>query len=356
MIFWRGNLRGVARSVVDSHENMAAEQPSTPDVFSLVSSRASPVPSEIFSHTLLLGEADLSFARALALQGGLSGTVTATELGNPVDVANRYFSGSEEALAARCAELHLLGVRTVLGVDVTRLECNDECHHWRSPAFVRSPLWEDDGSPPVDRVVFNFPHTTRPGKMAKLLLQLFRSVRATIARGQTQPGCTVEMRLRHVGGGGDEGQLLRSRYGHEEAASVACFELISVSESDLDVLANFGYEHRSTKRNARCGHLDRVNIWRWRAAVVAAPSLQRLTEGCRRDVFFVPEAILEHRVTSFQSWKGEILVQYYLVQWRGHPSEDECTWELARDLQFSPGLEIRKAYDARTYTTGHRQQ
>ena len=43
---------------------------------------------ERVTHILLLGEADFSFARALALRGGLGGvTITATELGTHMSVS-----------------------------------------------------------------------------------------------------------------------------------------------------------------------------------------------------------------------------------------------------------------------------
>ena len=131
---------------------------------------------------MLLGEADMSFARVLGLQG-FSGVITATELEKPSHLAVRHF-GSHSRLAERCNELARLGIRVALGVDGIRLERNEVCHHWSVVAseFIKAPLWRTD-VPPVSRFVFNFPHTTRPGKMQKLLNQFFRSVRASIARG-----------------------------------------------------------------------------------------------------------------------------------------------------------------------------
>ena len=304
-------------------------------------------------HVLLLGEADFSFARAMGRRGGLEKTaVTATELGTPADVSNRYFSGSVEELGMRCDELHSLGVRVVLGVDVCRLECNDTCHHWmaKQQRFVEAPLWSgcDDaaaaaaaGLPPVSQVVFNFPHTTRPGKTAKLLAQMFRSIRVLIARGFAHAACDVELRLRHVSSGEDAGKLIRSQYGHDEAAAAACFDAVSVDESDLHLWP--GYEHRSTKRNARCGHLDLVNMHRWRAAPMRPPSVQPLPLGCnhRRDVFFTAEAIVERRMVEIDTWKGGQVRAQYLVRWRGHPSPEEYTWEDARDLD----VELRKDFE-----------
>ena len=203
-------------------------------------------------HTLLLGEGDLSYALALG-KLGFNGLVTATELGSSDDVRDRYFAGSGEALARRCDELLHLGIRVVLGVDTILLERNNMCLHYHSESseFVAAPLWSGSVAP-VSRCVYNFPHTTRPGKTAKLLRQAFLSVRGCIARGYARPGCEVEMRLRHVGGSHDEGQLIRSRTGHVEAAAAAGFELVSVSASDLPALEAAGYEHRTTKRAARC--------------------------------------------------------------------------------------------------------
>jgi len=298
---------------------------------------------------LLLGEGDLSFARAIGLSKRFLGTtVTATELGTPSDVCSRYFNGSSKSLMARCAELLELGVHVALGVDVTRLECSDTCYHWRDGTFVQAPLWAAEVGPPSSSlVIFNFPHTTRPGKTAKLLKQCFRSLRACIATGFARPGCRVEMRLRHEGHLRDACQLIRSRYGHEEAAAAACYDLVSVAESDLDSLEAHGYEHRSTKRNARCGHLEFVNVWTWQAARCAPPSVQALPDGCRRDVFFAPEEICGRELRPHHSWNGERDVPHYLVRWRGHPARSECTWEPARDV----GLELRRAYDAAEMAT-----
>jgi len=117
-----------------------------------------------------------------------------------------------------------------------------------------------------------------------------------------------------------------------------------VSESDLDALAEFGYEHRSTKRNASCGNLELVKVWRWEAEPLGPPSTQHLPEGCRRDVFYAPETVVDCRMHPFVSWKGPSPNgrRHYLVRWRGHPEADECTWEPARDLDF----ELRKEYDS----------
>ena len=286
-------------------------------------------------HTMLLGEADMSFAKVLGLQG-VSGVVTATELDEPSDLVDRYF-GSSVQLAERCSELADLGIRVALGVDGIRLECNDLCHHWcaSSSNFVKAPLWRAD-VPPVSRFVFNFPHTTRPGKMRKLLRQLFRSVRASIARGFACPDCRVEMRLLHTAP-----QLIRSRYHHEEAAAAACFELISVEPADLEHLCRLGYEHVATKRHALAGVHTAASMWTWRASVLSSPRLQMLPHGCRRDVLFVAEALCAREMRERASWKGAIQVPYYLVRWGGHAGSDEWTWERACDLD----LELRRAFD-----------
>ena len=305
------------------------------------------------THVVLLGEADLSYARALGLRGTIKGAVTATELRKPADLRDNYFGGSDEALAQRCDELQRLGIRVVLGVDVKRLDSDDICYHWRTSstgaasAFVEAPLW-DNGDPPVSQFTFNFPHTTVPGRMEKLLRLAFHSMRKCVAAGIATPHCAVEMRLRHGPSGcrsaPQEGGLLRSAYCHEEAAADACFDLTSVGESDLEALAQFGYQHRSTKRNASCGHLDLVKVWRWAAAPISTPSTQRLPAGGRRETFFVPERILDCQMHDFVSWKGPSPGgrRHYLVCWRGHPQVDEHTWEPARDL----ALELRRAYDA----------
>jgi hypothetical protein len=55
------------------------------------------------------------------------------------------------------------------------------------------------------------------------------------------------------------------------------------------------YEHRSTKRNASCGNLELVKVWRWEAEPLGPPSTQHLPEGCRRDVFYAPETVVDCR-------------------------------------------------------------
>ena len=285
-------------------------------------------------HTMLLGEADMSYAKVLGLQG-FNGVITATELDDPSHLVDRYF-GSHSRLAERCNELTCLGIRVLLGVDGIRLERNDVCHHWcASSEFIKAPLWSAY-VPPVSRFVFNFPHTTRPGKMCKLLNQIFRSVRASIARGFARPDCRVEMRLLNAAP-----QLIRSRYGHEDAAAASCFELISVAPADLDQLCSLGYEHVATKRHALAGVRVAASMWTWRAGVLSSPRLQLLPRGCRRDVLFTPEALIARETREHASWKGGIQVPYYLVRWQGFPGSDGCTWERAGDLD----LELRRAFD-----------
>ena len=101
------------------------------------------------------------------------------------------------------------------------------------------------------------PHTTRPGKMAKLLMQMFRSLRCCIAAGFARR-IAVEMRLRHA-----RARRTRpahgSRYGHEEAAAASLFDLLSVSESDLRSSRDMA---TSTAHEAEmpCGHLERAGV------------------------------------------------------------------------------------------------
>eukprot|EP00587_Corethron_hystrix_P008070 CAMPEP_0113312196 /NCGR_PEP_ID=MMETSP0010_2-20120614/9121_1 /TAXON_ID=216773 ORGANISM="Corethron hystrix, Strain 308" /NCGR_SAMPLE_ID=MMETSP0010_2 /ASSEMBLY_ACC=CAM_ASM_000155 /LENGTH=327 /DNA_ID=CAMNT_0000167969 /DNA_START=98 /DNA_END=1081 /DNA_ORIENTATION=- /assembly_acc=CAM_ASM_000155 len=295
-------------------------------------------------HIVLLGEADLSFALALGRRGGLGGyRVTATELGDPADVCDRYFRGSDAALASRCDELSRLGIRVVLSVCAKRLERNEDCYHWRatSGSFAKAPLWD---GPPVSRFVFNFPHTTQSGRTGALLRRFFRSVRRSIACGLVEKTCRVEMRLRHVGLAPEAGGLRRAAYDHEEAAAAALFRLASVEESDLDNFAEFGYAHRTTERGKSCGHLDLTKVWRWTADPIASPKTQPLPPGTRRDFFFAPERIMDRKMLPFVSWKGPCPEGrlHYLVRWHGYPSDDECTWEQARDIP----LDFRRTFDS----------
>ena len=311
-------------------------------------------------HAVLIGEGDFSFARALGRLGGVGGgVITATELGDPADVDGRYFGGAHgTTLAARAGELSHLGINMVLGVDAISLECNDTpVHRWcpETAGFVQSRLWlVPPESPPASRFVFNFPHTTRPGKMAKLLRQFFRSVRACVAHGFARSDCLVVMRLLD-----DSSQrVVRSRYGHEEAAAAAGFDLVSVAPADLSSLERMGYEHLSTKHKALAGVHAPAREWMWQAAPVSCPSLQPLPEGCRRDVFFVAEELLERELREHVSWNGRVFVPHYLVRWRGHGGRDdagglgECTWERAGDVD----LELRRAFDRGLVGTGAHAQ
>lgn len=164
-------------------------------------------------------------------------------------------------------------------------------------------------------------------------------MRRSVAFNLAELNCRVEMRLRHA----EEGGLKRSSYGHEEAAASACFGLLSVGESDLDVLYEFGYEHRTTERDVSCGHLEHTKIWRWAAEPIASPSSQILPPGTRRDFFFAPDKIVDRGMRPFVSWKGPCKYGrlHYRIRWCGHPGDAECTWEESRDLE----LNIRQAFD-----------
>ena len=149
------------------------------------------------------------------------------------------------------------------------------------------------------------------------------------------------MRLREAGRG-QEGMLIRSAYGHEEAAAAAYFDLISVADSDLHLFSALGYAHRASKRNASSlAEGESISLWTWRAAPLASPRHQPLPLGSRRDTFYCPDVLLDKRITAHEAWNGEAQVPYYLVQWRGYPSADECTWEPSRALD----AEVRLGYD-----------
>ncbi|KAL3915935.1 MAG: hypothetical protein SGPRY_007027, partial [Prymnesium sp.] len=101
---------------------------------------AATIPSGMYSpgmSILLLGEADFSFAAALALMWGDATNITATSLDAEPIALNKYSSASDNVESVRS-----LGGRVEFGVDATRL---------RAHAGVR----KREG---YDRIVFNFPH------------------------------------------------------------------------------------------------------------------------------------------------------------------------------------------------------
>ena len=115
------------------------------------------------SSILILGDGDMSFANALAThcrRQGLECHIVATELGDPGDVADRYFDKDPVQLASRMTDLERLGVSVVLGVDSTAIESLDRQRRWREGEWRNESVWSC-GASPFGLVIWNFPHTTK---------------------------------------------------------------------------------------------------------------------------------------------------------------------------------------------------
>ena len=138
---------------------------------------------------LLLSEADYSFTRAFARatnddhpEGGVE--LTATEYGNPTDLADRYYAGdttkTNDAVEKILHETDL--VRDVIcDLDARRLgtpSCT--CRRWNAPTGGwedrPSPFWNgcNTGTKGYDLLIFNFPHSDRAGRADKLVRVLFK--------------------------------------------------------------------------------------------------------------------------------------------------------------------------------------
>lgn len=312
---------------------------------------------------LLLGEGDFSFARALgrrraSVVGKSCGTsplseissvdipssldtwrIVASEVGTFDQVCVRYFDGQPASLEARCQCLSDLGVEVLFGLDATHLgDHHLACQRWcpKTRQLISNQcFW---GLLPVQQValaqvVFNFPHTDRHGKISHLLRGFFRGLRSAIRQDLMPNECQVEMRLRHVSFEADG--IHRSAYGHQAAASDAGFSIASVERCDLDPWREAGYAHRSTKRNASCGHLENnTKTWKWQAQLFdQAPGevARPLPGGCPTSFFYAIEGVLDTRVVPGPPGGRRAFLNQVLVHWKGF-SKDQSTWEFTRDV------------------------
>ena len=222
------------------------------------------------SQVLLLGEADFSFARALARELADTGKetfrsmeITATEYGNETDIANRYYGSDFNSLVESMISLMRLGVKEIMcGLNARQLgqpSCtckrwDDRTKGWEDP----SPFWNDRTK--FDLIVFNFPHSDQAGRAAKLVRALFKQIRICVDDGRLPPAIVLEMRLRLP-----SGTNIRSLYKHEEAAEESQFELIGTWPSDLQRWERLGYQHKWTRRDATCRDIGlRSQVWRWK--------------------------------------------------------------------------------------------
>ena len=230
-----------------------------------------PAPAyEEYQQVLLLGEADFSFARALARELADTGKetfrsmeITATEYGNETDIANRYYGSDFNSLVESMISLMRLGVKEIMcGLNARQLgqpSCtckrwDDRTKGWEDP----SPFWNDRTK--FDLIVFNFPHSDQAGRAAKLVRALFKQIRICVDDGRLPPAIVLEMRLRLP-----SGTNIRSLYKHEEAAEESQFELIGTWPSDLQRWERLGYQHKWTRRDATCRDIGlRSQVWRWK--------------------------------------------------------------------------------------------
>lgn len=235
-----------------------------------------------FTSVLLVGEADFSFARALARQNELdildqdysSMKITATEYGSVSDVTNRYFEGDASIMQQSMANLQEMNAirEIVCGINVRLLgktngkeictgqKWNAATNSWDNS----SPFWATvRGTKMFDLIIFNFPHSNQAGRAAKLIQAFFKQVRLCVDDLRMSPSVVVEMRLRDQ----ENQSHIRTFYRHIESASSSNFELIGVWESDLAHWEALGYSHKWTKKNQSCRDLgSRSHVWRWKPA------------------------------------------------------------------------------------------
>jgi hypothetical protein len=233
-----------------------------------------------FHNALLLGEADFSFAFAFAQE--FTGSITASEYGSGDDIANRYFDGGTEKLAAllnanRDSHSHSnsnSAVHIVSSLDARVLgdEQNCTCERWNGTSSSWDPptrFWDNtqqNHNTSYDIVIFNFPHTDKNGKAPRLLRALLKQLRQCVQDGRLPSTVVLEMRLRDDEDENENNTRtnhVRAAYKHEEAAAESMFELIGTFDNDLERWEKLGYEHRMTKRRASCRGLP-CKVLRWR--------------------------------------------------------------------------------------------
>jgi hypothetical protein len=236
---------------------------------------------------LLLGEADFSFALALARCHMAASTnpapvIVATEYGSPADVASRYYDEDLGRVASRVAELNAAGVTVAFNVDSTTLATPEPtCVQFAATSTPEQvvtesvPLWSlPAAAAPFTTVVFNYPNSKgRPakrGRQQKLLLDTFGALRQCVALGRCAASVEMEMRLMDMAQHAHFNH--HNDYGHEEAAAAAGFTLVAAALcSEERALAAAGYRHRQTSRNASGGGdaLEGSRAWRWCATALS---------------------------------------------------------------------------------------
>lgn len=216
-----------------------------------------------FQRALLLGEANFSFARAFAQV--FDGHVTATEYGEPCDVAMRYFDGNLQKFNDTVAHFGKHS-QVMVGVNA-RLLASDECTCRRWNATLQtwndesSLFWNDCDDDKFDLIIFNFPHCQQAGRATRLVRALLKQVRACVENGRLPPHVVLEMRLRDQ----ETTRNVRALYKHQEATEEIGFSLVDCFQSDLHYWESLGYQHRTTKRNVTCRDIGSAcNVWRWK--------------------------------------------------------------------------------------------
>ena len=283
------------------------------------------VPYEDFNHVLLLGEADFSFARAFAQELSTTTTdtnrpqITATEYGDGIDIANRYFNGDKQILSERMNYLlQFDSVKEIIcGLNARQLgfadprigikrrrnpnpnpnSNNDQnkeeierqkedkrigctCQRWDvnlNDWGDFSPFWMtnnrtlsndakcDDHSKTYDLIIFNFPHSDQAGRATKLVRALFKQIRICINDGKLPKDVVLEMRLRAITKNPKEKRRIRSFYNHEESAEESGFACVGCWSGDLQRWEKWGYQHKRTSKNETCLDIGvHCKVWRWR--------------------------------------------------------------------------------------------
>ena len=241
---------------------------------------APPLPYDAFQSSLLLGEADFSFADAFSKI--FSGTITATEVlpGDKLLAIYPQLAVTLPDMLKRTNVQHILS-----GVDAKRLgdaDCsclpfNAETMSFSAPATCTTNFWNllaHVNTPPIDLVIFNFPHTEKFGKAPKLLKRMFAALEQIIllddninknqpqGRRRISQHCVVELRLRDL-----ERCTRKARvdYQQEVAAAASHFSLVGVYNNDLvTAWEPRGYQHCISGQNRSCGRGMPCEVWRWR--------------------------------------------------------------------------------------------
>ena len=126
-----------------------------------------------------------------------------------------------------------------LGVDSTQLaDPQGAPCLWATPEGFEEGHLQLTG---VEKVIFNFPHTKKRGRKARLVRDTFAAVRSCIGSGFCNQSVEIEMRLQDHSAFGPN--KIRTDYEHEAASAAADFvPVLAGAPSDLGEYE--GYAHR----------------------------------------------------------------------------------------------------------------